>query len=139
MESKRLQRPALIALELFSAITAIGGAIALLGGWITYPLDWLQGSPFSDYTIPALLLLLVVGGSQIVAAGALLQRRDWAAAAGILAGVIMAGWIAVEVAIVGSQAGLMRTLQITYLVVGLVGAALAMTLGNSMGIEERGP
>jgi hypothetical protein len=47
----------------FIALTAIGGGIALLIGieGERFPLEWLQGTPFTDYTIPALLLALVVG------------------------------------------------------------------------------
>jgi len=58
----------------FNALSAIGGGIALLagtskdgvlieaGGQARFPLEWLQDTPFSDYTIPALILTIGVGG-----------------------------------------------------------------------------
>ena len=47
----------------FIALTAIGGGIVILTGVDQFPLEWLEGTPFPDYTIPALLLSVVVGGS----------------------------------------------------------------------------
>jgi hypothetical protein len=51
----------------FIALTAIGGGGALLVGveQQRFPLDWLRGTPFKDYTIPAILLAVVVGGSAL--------------------------------------------------------------------------
>lgn len=53
----------------FIALTAIGGGIALLTGAEAnrIPIEWLEGTPFKDYTIPALLLAIAVGGSSLVA------------------------------------------------------------------------
>src|SRR5438552_3341820 len=60
--------------EAFIALSTIGGGIALLagtyqdgvlleaGGRAQFPLEWLQNTPFSDYSIPALILTIGVGG-----------------------------------------------------------------------------
>ena len=56
--------------EAVIALSAIGGGIALLlgtykdgvlieaGGRGQFPLEWLQQTPFSNYTIPALILAI---------------------------------------------------------------------------------
>jgi hypothetical protein len=95
--------------ETFNALSAIGGGIARLpgtykdgvlieaGGQARFPLEWLQNTPFSDYTIPALMLAVGVGGSSLTAAVLVLTGRDEGLSASIVAGLIMAGYIAVEV------------------------------------------
>ena len=57
----------------FIALTAIGGGIAILTGVDEFPLEWLEGTPFPNYTIPALLLSVVVGGSALVTAVAIFR------------------------------------------------------------------
>jgi hypothetical protein len=61
--------------EVFIALSAIGGGIVLLagtyqdgvlrkaGGRGQFPLQWLQHTPFSDYTVPA-LVLEIAGGTR---------------------------------------------------------------------------
>jgi len=61
-------RKELRAVGWFLAITTIVGGVALWVGWITMPLSYLQGSPFSNYDVPAALLTLVVGGAAAVVA-----------------------------------------------------------------------
>jgi len=63
-------RIAIGVLAAFNALSAIGGGIVILhgtyqdgvlieaGGRGQFPLEWLQNTPFSDYTIPALGLLI---------------------------------------------------------------------------------
>jgi len=85
----------------FIALTAIGGGIALLIGAEAnrIPIEWLDGTPFKDYTIPALFLGIAVGGSSLVACLAILAGRNVATPASMLAGLIMMGYIVVEVSI----------------------------------------
>ncbi len=111
-------RIALTVIEALIGLGAIGGGIAILTGafdqW--FPVAWLQGTPFSDYTIPGLLLLIVVGGGMLSAA----------------MGLVMLGWIACEVAIIDrySQAVIPSTVvqQILFPVIGLVMIGLAAYL-----------
>ncbi len=59
-------RITLVVIELFVGLWAVIGGVGLVTGAIPFlqmPIEYLQGTPFSDYTIPGLLLLLVVGGS----------------------------------------------------------------------------
>lgn len=79
--SLRRTRRALLGLDLFLGCTAVAGGVALLLGWLTPPLDLLQGSPFADYTVPTLLLTVVVGGCGLSAAWLVRQGMD----AGVLA------------------------------------------------------
>lgn len=37
------------------------GVLVEAGGGAEFPLEWLQNTPFSDYTIPALILAIGVG------------------------------------------------------------------------------
>src|ERR1039458_10305125 len=66
--NRGLRRTLLLDLNLFLGFTAVAGGVALLVGWIKIPLSSLAGSPFSDYTVPAVLLILVIGGSAMLAA-----------------------------------------------------------------------
>jgi hypothetical protein len=64
-------RRALIALQLFVLVTAIGGGIALGAGLEggRFPLSWLAGTPFADYAGPGLILVgWIVGEIVLVSA-----------------------------------------------------------------------
>ncbi len=96
-------------LTAFNALSAIGGGLALLlgsyidgvlieaGGQAQFPLEWLQQTPFSDYTVPALILTMGVGGSSLLAAVLVITKRDEGILASMAAGLLMTGYIAVEV------------------------------------------
>lgn len=43
------------------------GVLIEAGGRGQFPLEWLDNTPFSDYTIPALILAIGVGGSSLIA------------------------------------------------------------------------
>jgi hypothetical protein len=94
-------RIALFALEVFFGVTAIGGGVSLLIGLIRYPATWLQGTPFSDYTIPAYVLAVVVGGSLFVAAATMFIHREWAVLISVVAGLFLAGYMVVQAATIG--------------------------------------
>jgi hypothetical protein len=95
-------RFALVVIEAFIGLGAIGGGIALLIGafaqWL--PVTFLQGTPFSDYTIPGLVLTFVVGGGMLLAAATLFLQREWALLLSAAMGLIMIGWETVEVTII---------------------------------------
>lgn len=85
----------------FGALNAAGGGIYGVMGAQGIPVEWLAGSPFTDYFIPSLILLLVVGGSMGAASIAVLARFRFARLAALGAGIIVLGWIGVQVAIIG--------------------------------------
>ncbi|GHO82284.1 hypothetical protein [Dictyobacter formicarum] len=74
-------RITLSVIEVLIGSAAVDGGIALLTDafhfdrWL--PVAWLQGTPFSDYTIPGLFLLLVVGGGMLLAATTVFIQREW--------------------------------------------------------------
>ena len=127
---------ALALLEAFVALGAIAGGIVLLIGAFNFrqgiPLTWLAGTPFSDYTIPALALAILVGGGMLLAAATVFIQREWAVLISVVAGLFMVGFEVVEAASVDSKAGtalpLMGGLQIFYFVLGLVIFGLATYL-----------
>jgi hypothetical protein len=70
-------RRALIGLELFTGVAAVGGGILLIAGPSTMlpPSEYLRGSPFTSYTVPGIALLVLIGGANLLAATALLRKR----------------------------------------------------------------
>ena len=76
MKHKQI-RIVLVVLEVFVTLGAIAGGIGLLTGAIPASLEGLQGSPFVDYTIPALSLMVIVSGGMLVAAATILSGREF--------------------------------------------------------------
>src|SRR5437588_7473641 len=87
----KLVRIALVVLEAFVALSAVAGGIALLTGTFAQgiPVAWLQGTPFSDYTIPGLVLAIVVGGGMGVAAVTVFTQRGWAVLIWVVGGIVL--------------------------------------------------
>ena len=118
-------RIAVIAVDLFAGLSAVAGALGLVVGYMNIPPSVLNGTPFADFTVPALLLGFVVGGSALTAAViALFGPQRFDALASAAAGCVMVGWITVEIALIG----LGSWLQVAYFVVGLVMIGLAALL-----------
>jgi hypothetical protein len=118
-------RLGVIAIDLFEAASAFIGAVGLLVGFMNIPVSALSSTPFTDFTVPALLLGVVVGGSALIAAlfavfGA--RPLDTFASAG--AGCITIGYLVVEIALIG----LGSWAQIVWLLVGLVMVVMAYLL-----------
>ena len=66
--SKKVTRIALVTVDIIEAVSAFVGAVGLVVGFMNIPTTVLSGTPFADFTVPALLLGFVVGGSALVAA-----------------------------------------------------------------------
>jgi hypothetical protein len=90
-------RLAICVLGAFIALTAIWGGIAILTGVDQFPLEWLRNTPFTNFTIPAFVLAIVVGGSSLIAAVTVFTGREVGVLMSMAAGLVMAGWIVVEV------------------------------------------
>jgi len=86
----------LFVANLFVALTAIFGGIALAMGVDKFPSAWLVGTPFRSYLIPGLILAVVVGGSAAFATITTLRRAATGALASMLAGAILLGWLVGE-------------------------------------------
>jgi hypothetical protein len=109
---------ALIVVQLFQAVGALGGGAALMaspkGGIIKMPPSNLDGSPFKDFLIPGIILFIVLGIGPLMAAWVLIRRPRSTALESVnpfrheywgwtLSGVVGVGlviWIAVETLIV---------------------------------------
>lgn len=127
-------RITLLVIELFVGLWAVIGGVGLVTGSIAFlqmPVTYLQGTPFSDYTIPGLVLLVVVGGSSLFAATTILTRRALSVLVSALAGVMLIGFEVVEVAIIDRDPATLPTAvpqQILMAALGLLCVGLAAFL-----------
>ncbi|HEY6284445.1 MAG TPA: hypothetical protein VIX20_02175 [Ktedonobacteraceae bacterium] len=116
-------RITLIIIEAIIGLGAIGGGIAILTGafdqWL--PLAWLQGTPFSNYTIPGFILLILIGGGMLLAAATVFVQREWAVLLSAAMGLVMIGFEVFGVAIIdrNTQALIPSTLMQQALMSGL--------------------
>jgi hypothetical protein len=70
-------------------------------GWINVPLSSLAGSPFSDYTVPAVLLTAAVGGTALLAAWLVHLRMRLGIPASAIAGAAIIIFEIVEWNVIG--------------------------------------
>lgn len=132
-------RAGLVALEAFTAATAIWGGAFVVP---TIPVEWLHRgliTPFSDTTIPAIALGVLCGGSALAALVAVIARPRLGAMLAMLSGGLMVGFELVEILVVGFTPLMYPTqlpawLQPFYIVVG---AAIAL-LGARLWKAETG-
>src|SRR5579864_2905731 len=113
-------RRALLALNLFLGLTAAAGGVGLLAGWIRVPVSSLAGSPFRDYTLPAMLLIIGVGGTALLAAWLVHLRTLLAIPASVVSGGAIIIFEAVEWSVIG-----FAWLQAFYIGVGVAILAVA--------------
>lgn len=125
-------RQMLVVLEAFVALTSIVCGVGLAVGVIHFPLAWLHGTPFSDYSILGLVMAIIVGGSSLVAAATILTGREVGVLVSALAGFLLMGFEVVEVSIIDRNLGnwllLVVPLQAIYSMLGLTIFGLAATL-----------
>ncbi len=125
-------RITLFVLVVFGALTTLAGGTGLLTGAIAAPHEWLQGSPFVDYTIPGLALAIIVGGSMLLAAATIFTGSKIGGLASGFAGLAMMIFEVVEVAVidpyVGNWLSPALTLQVFYFALGLAIFVLAIIL-----------
>ena len=98
---------ALTTTIVLQGISGLVGGYALMadpsGALIGLPLVWLEGTPFSDYFVPAIILLSVLGVCPLVVAWGLWRTRSWAWYGSLLVGASLAIWILVEIIMIGYQ------------------------------------
>ena len=136
MSEKRV-RMAVVAIDLFEAVSAFVGAVGRVVGFMNIPVTVLSGTPFTNFTVPALLLGALVGGSALVAGIiAMVGPRQFDALASAAAGCITVGWLAVEIAMIG----LGSWAQVVWLLVGFAMIGLAALLwqveSHAVGLRE---
>jgi len=97
----------LIVLMIFQGLSGLGGGIGLImdpsGETLQIPLNWLQGSPFSDFLIPGIVLLVVLGIFPLIVSYALISKHKWSWLASLIVGIALIIWIIVEIIIIGYQ------------------------------------
>lgn len=113
-------RVSLILLTSFIALTAIGGGVAILTEIDKFPVEWLRGTPFTNYTIPALILAVIVGGSSLWASICLIRKQKKAMKVAMLAGGIMMGYVSIEVLILKQEPMGPTSIEILYFILGLL-------------------
>ena len=125
-------RLTLVVLEAFVALTSIVCGVGLAVGAIQFPLAWLQGTSFSDYTILGLVMTIIVGGSSLLAAATILTGREVGVLVSALAGLLLMGFEVLEVSIIDRNLGnwlpLVVPLQAFYSLLGLTIFGLAASL-----------
>jgi hypothetical protein len=112
------------ALLVLVALNAFAGGYYGMMGAEGVPVEWLSGTPFSDYFVPSLFLFVVVGGSCLLAAIAVLRRRRFARPAAFAAVAILFAWLAVQLAMIGY----VSWMQPTTAAVGVLALVLARSL-----------
>jgi hypothetical protein len=94
----------LLGLEGFLALSALGGGINYVlnpqQGSHGVP-EVLQGTPFDSFLLPGIALLACNEIPPVIAIIGTLRRRAWAKPAHVAVGVILMGWIVVQVAFIG--------------------------------------
>ena len=134
MTARAALRTAAVAATAFNGLTATGGGLAILAGLEDFPPEWLHGTPFESYTVPA-LLLTGVGVSGLAAFGSLLGRRRRAGAVTLASGLLLAGFVAGEIALLDQTPPVPTPTEWVYLASGLLTAGLGV--GFSTTRDER--
>jgi hypothetical protein len=125
-----ISRGALAVLTGFLAVTALAGAIFVVPA---LPLEWLEGSVFIDYALPAVALAFV-GAVSLVAFGAVLVRPEIAGGVAIAAGLAMVAFELVQIWAVGlslieyGPAEPVAWLQVIYIGIGFLTAVVGLWL-----------
>lgn len=118
----------LLGLLWFNGITAVGGGLALMTGWIPDQPSWVQHTDFRTLYFPGVILMAIVGGSSLVAALAMIKGSAGWQLSSILSGVIMMFWIVGEIASIRG----FHFLQVIYF---LTGALVVWWTPRSAGSE----
>lgn len=117
-----MNRTAVMILTLFVGVGAVFGGVGLISeADLGMDPAWLDGTPFDSYVIPGYLLLIVVGGSNLLAGALTWLQHERSVPFAFLAGGILTGWIAVQLAMIGFTS----VLQPLYFVLGLMTMAFA--------------
>lgn len=118
----------LMASLLLQGLSGIAGGIGLLmdpsGESLGIPLAWLAGSPFPDYTIPAIFLVVVLGVFPLIVLAGVWTGQAWGKMGSILVGLALLIWLGVEILVIGYQPS--PPLQLIYGALGAVILVLAL-------------
>jgi len=99
--SEKILRWTLVSLLFLLAFSAFGGGIYGMTGAKDLPDEWLKGSLFPNYFIPAFILFVFVGGSALFAGISILRRHRASLKASFICGAIIIFWIIAQLSIIG--------------------------------------
>ena len=122
--SQKLIRYTLGTLLAFGALNAFAGGYYAIAGAEGVPLEWLRGSPFTNYRIPGLILFVVVGGAFLTASIAVFANAHSSKAATYGAVAIVGIWLLVQVSTIGYVSWMQPTTAIVSLIMLSLGIAL---------------
>jgi hypothetical protein len=124
---------ALLWLEGLLALGAFGGAIALVLGAIDLA-EATSKLPFGGSTVFAGLMLgLLIGVFPTLVMVAALQRRPVATLGHLAVGVVLMGWIVVQIVVLGPP---IAAIQVVYFAYGLLVAVLALRLRRTVTVTH---
>jgi hypothetical protein len=99
--SGRIARITAGTLLLLVALNAFAGGYYGMSGAPGIPVEWLEGSAFSDYFVPSLFLFIVVGGASLFAALAVFKNYGFSRSVALFTAFLILSWIIVQVSIIG--------------------------------------
>lgn len=118
--------PLLALLCLVAGIPALLGGLAFIiqpdGSLLRMPLAYLAHSPFETFMVPGLILMIAVGGACTTAGVLLLRRSQHGPIAAFMAGLVLLGWITIQMLLLRTAAWQ----QLTYVAVALATIAFAL-------------
>lgn len=125
---RKINLRVLIVLTGFLSLTALAGGIALAAGINAPPVEQLRDSIFSSFIIPGIALAVFVGCGSLIAMILLIRKNKFSILAATVSGIVIMFFEFVEVLIIGSPAGVAKTLQIFYFGLGTVITVFAISL-----------
>lgn len=123
---------------LLGSLQAINGLSALLGGFMLITDStgqslglnpgWLHNTPFPNYLIPGIILFLLIGLFNIWGMWLTFNKKGKRATFGTVFGMILMGWIIVQVIWIGYQ----DFLQPLYFTIGLLQTFAGLALASQV-------
>lgn len=132
IQTQQLSRYTIVALLFIVALNAFGGGYYGMAGAKDVPPEWLEGSPFNSYFIPALILFTVVGGSCLAGGIMILRKYHNSRMVALTCGWIMLGWIVTQLSIIGYVSWMQPAIAL----IGMVVILLALVGNKQLGANE---
>ncbi|HVB10984.1 MAG TPA: hypothetical protein VNM16_11545 [Bacillota bacterium] len=118
-------------LEIFLGIGALAGGLGLIlapdGSGFGFSTALLAGSPFTSFLVPGIILFTVLGIGPLVAAVLTLRRSPAAPTLALVVGILLVGWIVVEMVIMAHLGGVLWAF---YLLLGVAIAAQSQVISR---------